>query len=210
MVSTMRCCGKIRILLFVLLFCCAVLPVRAATSITVDGAQLVPNEDGYSLTVNFTINLSSRQEEAVNKGIALYFVADFELTRSRWYWFDEKVVQRSRTVQLSYHALTRQYRLSSGALHQSFATLNEALRVLSRPRLWQVIEKGEVQADVNYLASVRLWLDPSLMPKTFQMSALSDKDWSQSSGWLSWSFTPRESVAQEPSAPVQESGGEGK
>jgi hypothetical protein len=76
------------------------------------------------------------------RGVTLYFVVDFELSRSRWYWLDEQVASRSQTYQLSYHALTRQYRLSSGALHQSFTSLDDAQRILSRLRNWQVIDKG--------------------------------------------------------------------
>ena len=191
----MRCCRRLEsILLCLAVFFCAAFPVRAA-DIAANSAQLVASDDGYSLSANFWVTLNPRLEEAVSKGVVLYFAADFELTRSRWYWFDEKVVQRSRVFQLSYHALTRQYRLSSGALHQSFASLDEALRVLSRVRHWQVIEKGEIRADETYQASVRLRLDPSQMPKTFQVSALSNRDWSQSSEWLPWNFSPSDTGA---------------
>lgn len=190
----MSYCGKLDLLVFWLAMLCAVCSARAA-DIVADSAQLVANDDGYTLAADFKVGLGSRLEEAVNKGVVLHFVAEFELTRSRWYWFDEKVVQRSKTFQLSYHALTRQYRLSSGALHQGFASLDEALRVLSRLRHWQVVEKGEIAADVEYVASARMRLDPSQMAKTFQVSALSNRDWSQSSGWLHWNFSFSEGAA---------------
>jgi hypothetical protein len=77
----------------------------------------------YPVSADFNINLNARLEDAIERGITLYFVVDFELSRSRWYWLDEQVASRSQTYQLSYHALTRQYRLSSGALHQSFTSL---------------------------------------------------------------------------------------
>ena len=191
-VFIMRCCKKLLRSLF-----CGVLLLLAAhaaqaTDISVRSPQLVANEDGYSLAADFNINFNSRLEEAVNKGVVLYFAVDFELTRSRWYWFDEQVIRRSKTFQLSYHALTRQYRLSTGALHQSYATLDEALRVMSHLRNWQVLEKGEIKADQTYLAGLRMRLDLTQMPKTFQVSALSNKDWNLSSDWLRWSFTPSE------------------
>ena len=171
-----------------LAMCFAIASARAA-DIVIQSAQLVASDEGYSLSANFSINLGARLEAVVSKGVDLYFAADFELTRARWYWFDEKVVQRSKTFQLSYHVLTRQYRLSSGGLHQSFASLDDALRVLSRLRHWQVIEKGEVGGGVAYVAATRLRLDPSQMPKTFQVSALSNREWSQSSEWLRWGFS---------------------
>ena len=191
----MRYCRKLEsILLCLAVFFCAAFPVRAA-DIAANSAELVISDDGYSLSANFTVTLNRRLEEAVNKGVVLHFAADFELTRSRWYWFDEKVVRLSKMFQLSYHALTRQYRLSSGALHQSFSSLDETLRVLSRVRHWQVISKEEISADETYLASVRMRLDPSQMPKTFQVSALSNRDWNQSSEWLLWNFSSSESEA---------------
>jgi hypothetical protein len=195
----MRCCRRLLRSLFsgvvLLLVACAAL----ATDISVRNPQLVANEEGYVLAGDFNINFNSRLEEAVNKGIVLYFAVDFELTRSRWYWFDEQIIRRNRTFQLSYHALTRQYRLSTGALHQSYGSLEEALRVMSRVRNWQVLERNEIKADQVYLAGLRMRLDLTQMPKTFQVNALSNKEWSLSSDWLHWSFAPNETVPAVPS-----------
>lgn len=166
-----------------------------AADFGVDGARLDSNDGGYVLSADFRLNLNRRLEDAVNKGVVLYFTVDFELVRSRWYWFDEKRVQRSKTTQLFYHALTRQYRLTTGALHQSFVTLEEALHVLSRVRYWQVIDAGDISGDGDYLAATRIRLDPSLMPKTFQVSALSSRDWNQSSDWLRWKFSATDTAA---------------
>lgn len=202
----MRCCRKFEAFVPSFVLCLAMLlavcSARAA-DIAASNAQLVAGDEGYSLAADFQVTLNPRLEDAVNKGVVLYFTADFELTRSRWYWFDAKIVRRSKTFQLSYHALTRQYRLSSGALHQSFASLDEALRVLSRLRHWQVIEKGEISSDVEYVASARLRLDPSQMAKTFQISALSNRDWSQASGWLHWNFSTSPPSSSESAAPAQ-------
>ena len=167
--------------------CCAVLSVRAA-DIAIQSAQLEASDDGFSLSANFSVSLNRRLEEAVSKGVVLYFAADFELTRARWYWFDQAVVRRSRTFQLSYHALTRQYRLSTGGLHQSFTTLSEAVLVLSRLRNWLVIERSDkgVKPGETYDAAVRLRLDVAQLPRPFQITALGNKDWSLSSDWKSW------------------------
>ena len=99
----------------------------------------------------------------------------------------------SRTFQLSYHALTRQYRLSSGPLHQSFASLDEAVGAMSQLRGWQVIDNKEaIHEDRVYQAALRLRLDLTQMPKTFQVSALSSRDWTLASDWLRWRFVPQE------------------
>lgn len=208
----MRCCAK----LYRSLLCGIVLllaaPFALASGISLRNVQLTPSDDGYSLAVDANINFNTRLEEAVNKGVVLYFAADFELTRPRWYWFDEHVIRRSKTIQLSYHALTRQYRLSTGALHQGYATLEEALLVLSHLRHWQVLDKSEVKPGQTYLAALRLSLDLTQMPKTFQVSALANKDWNLASDWLRWNFSPSEASPPPPPAAVAPApaNGEGK
>ena len=161
-----------------------------AAGISLRGPRLEAEDEGYHLSADFNINFNSRLEEVISRGIVLHFVVDFELTRGRWYWFDEQVIRRSRTYQLSYHALTRQFRVSTGALHQGFATLDEALHVLERLRNWQVIGKNDIVPDTTYLASLRMRLDLSQMPKTFQVSALASSDWDLSSDWQRWNFRP--------------------
>ncbi len=176
---------RLRLCLLALL----VLPWLAwAAEIEVANPQLLPGEDGYVLSADFKFDLNPRLEEAVTKGVVLHFIADFELTKARWYWLDEKLVTRSQTYRLSYHALTRQYRLSTGGLHQSFATLAEAVQVLSRLRNWGVIERGDkgVRPGETYDAALRLRLDVTQLPRPFQISALGNKDWSLASDWKSW------------------------
>jgi len=202
----MRCCRKLlRAFLSGVIMLLAA-QAALAVDLSVRNPQLVANEDGYALSADFNINFNSRLEEAVNKGVVLYFSVDFELSRSRWYWFDEQVIRRNRTYQLSYHALTRQYRLSTGALHQSYASLEEVLRLISRLRNWQVLEKGDVKNEQPYLAGLRMHLDLTQMPKTFQVSALANKDWNLGSEWVRWGFTPSDTVLpvtqQVPAAPT--------
>jgi hypothetical protein len=174
--------------LALLLVCCAGL-ARAQGEVEVKSAALALGEEGYMLNADFTLELSPHLEEVVSRGVPLYFILEFELTRSRWYWFDEALAERSQTYRLSYHALTRQYRLSTGALAQSFATLQEALRILSRVREWQVAEKGALKSGVTYEAAVRLQLDLSQLPKPLQVTAIGRKEWNIGSDWYRWPWT---------------------
>ena len=172
----------------------AMLPVLVlAAEIEITNPQITASEDGFVVSADFGFELNERLEEAVSKGVVLYFVTEFEMTRPRWYWLDEKVVSRNQTHRLSFHALTRQYRLSKGGLHQSFDTLSEALRVLSRLRNWVVIdgraEKPIVQAGDTYTAALRMRLDINQLPRPFQISALGNKDWSLASEWKVWQTT---------------------
>lgn len=172
-----------------LLLLLAFLPALAwAAEIEVRNPGLTLTDEGHALSADFRFDLSPSLEEAVNRGVVLYFVADFELTRERWYWLDEKVVSRSLTYRLSYHALTRQYRLSTGGLHQSFDNLGEALAVLRRLRNWLVIPRDDsrIVAGGSYQVAVRMQLDVRQLPRPFQISALGNKDWTLASDWKTW------------------------
>lgn len=165
------------------------LPMLAwAAEIEIANPQLSAGEDGYVLSADFSLELNPRLEEAVTKGVVLYFVADFELSRPRWYWLDEKLSSRTQTYRLSYHALTRQYRLSTGGLHQSFQSLSEALRMLAHVRNWVVVERGDktIRPGETYQAALRLRLDLNQLPRPFQISALGNRDWSLASEWKTW------------------------
>ena len=170
-------------------------PARAE-GIEISHIALEAGDDGYALDADFEIELGPRLEDAINKGVALYFDVEFELTRKRWYWFDERPVSRKLTLRLSYHALTRQYRISRGALHQSFFSLSDALRVLSRVRSWQVLERAEVGAGSDYQAALRMRLDVAQLPKPFQVNALTSREWHLASEWRRWPLNIRAPVTE--------------
>ncbi|MCD6043084.1 MAG: hypothetical protein K0R40_2687, partial [Burkholderiales bacterium] len=120
-------------------------------------------EEGMVLDADFSFELSPRLADMVANGVPLYFSVDFELTRQRWYWFDENTASRRLQLGLSYHALTRQYRLATGPLQQTYATLEEALQGLMRVRNWLVLDRTVSFADTDYQAAVRMRLEVTLL-----------------------------------------------
>ena len=155
-------------------------------------AQLEAVEEGLILNADFAFDLSQRLEEAVANGVPLYFRVEFELSRPRWYWFDDNAVSASLQLRLSYHALSRTYRLSTGLLQQNFATLEEALNVMKRVRNWLVADRTVTFSDADYEARVRLRLDPAMLPKPFQLSALTSRELQLESPWKRFSVRPRQ------------------
>ncbi len=157
-------------------------PARA-NDIDVREVALRAVEDGLALDVDFDFVLTPRLSEVVSNGVPLYFLVEFELGRRRWYWFDERTASARLQLRLSYHALSRQYRLSSGLLQQNFASLEEALNVLKRIRGWLVVERTVGFSDVEYDAAVRMRLDSQQLPKPFQLSALTSRELQLESSW---------------------------
>lgn len=199
------------VLPLLLLLVVALLPVDTAHAegIQVKRAVLEAAEEGYQLNADFEITLNPTLEQALQKGIVLYFVTDFELVNPRWYWLDEKVAHSELQEALSYYALTRQYRLSRGALSQNFDTLEEALQILSRLRNRTVAEGVALKKEATYVATLRMRLDVSRLPKPFQIEALSSRDWNLGSGKAQWNVTfPSPSLP--PSQLPQKPPGEGK
>lgn len=162
-------------------------PALAADRIEVTSAKLAlvveGGEPGVTIDADFDFELPYVLEDAVNRGIALYFVVDFELYRERWYWFDRQLAQRTLTYRLTYSALTRQYRLARGSLALPFDTLAEALATMRRVRGWKVLERGTLRPDEDYRAQLRMRLDTSQLPKPFQINALTNRDWTLASDW---------------------------
>ena len=162
-----------------------------AEGIEVRNAAVVPDDDGWTLEADFDIQFSPRLEEAINRGVPLYFVVEFEAARPRWYWLDEKPVQVSQTYKISYTPLLRQYRLSVGNnLYQNFTRLDEVTRVLSRLRGWHVADKGALKKDTTYQAGLRMRLDTAQLPKPFQVNAIASRDWTLASDWQRWTINP--------------------
>jgi hypothetical protein len=157
--------------------------VRRAVVSTVDDHSLL-------LEADIDIVLSAPLEDALHKGIPLYFLLEFEMVRSRWYWFNDKAVSRQQQYRLQFNALTRQYRIGVGAFYQNFPTLNEALQVMSRVRRREDFEPGALSKGTSYMAGLRLRLDTSQLPKPFNLNALGSREWNLGSDWMRWTVTP--------------------
>ncbi len=172
------------------LLAAAFAPLAQAEGIAVKSATLEATDDGWQLEADFDVQFSPRLEEAVNRGVALYFVVEFELSRPRWYWFDQKPVQHTQTDKITYTPLLRQYRLSVGSVYQNFTRFEEVTRVLSRLRGVHVADSMALKRDVTYQAAVRMRLDTSQLPKPFQVNAIASRDWTLTSDWHRWSISP--------------------
>lgn len=155
------------------------------------------SDDSYLLSANFDIRLMFVVEQALEQGVPLYFVSEFTLTRPHWYWFDEVVAHNEQTTRLSYNALTRQYRITRGALYQNFASMNDALRIIGHQAAEPIpanqlndgggyISEKLFKKDNNYVAAARLHLDVTQLPKPLQVNALTAEEWNMDSDWYRW------------------------
>lgn len=160
-----------------------VIPVRSTDLRIEDGEVL--------LSAQFDLSLTPPLEEALQKGIALYFTLEFDLARPRWYWADEKVAQWSITYRVSWNELTRQYRVASGPLAGgSFETSEDVQRFIGRITSRPVARADALSKGARYEAAVRMKLDSNQLPKPFQLNALTSHEWQLASEWHRWTFIP--------------------
>ena len=161
-----------------------------AESILARNASLESGEEGWLLSGDFDITLSAPVEEALSKGITLFFVLELEVNRARWYWFDQRSGITAQSYRLAYNTLTRQYRLSAGTLFKNFTTLQEALSVLGRVRRRPMLPAAALVPGSVYTAAVRMRLDLSQLPRPFQASPFAAREWNLASDWLRFPVSP--------------------
>ncbi len=166
-------------------------PALAGEGIELAEASLEATDDGYRLSSQFAVELTRSLEDALMRGVPLYFNLQVEVSRPRWYWFDEVAIRATRKIRLSYNLLTQQYRASiDGSLHRNFSRLDDMLALLRRPGRWLIAEPAALERDAAYTVSIQLALDVSQLPRPIQVSAMGSGDWRLSSGWNRFSFRP--------------------
>jgi hypothetical protein len=148
--------------------------------------QLERGDEGILLSAYVKFELPPIIDDALDKGIPMFFVADAVLYRDRWYWYDKPVASASRHMRLSYQPLTRRWRLvvsptaigNSGlALGQTFDTREEALAAVQRISHWKIADANAIDPEARHNVDFRFRLDVSQLPRPFQIGAVGHDDW---------------------------------
>ncbi len=148
-------------------------------------------EAALYLTAQLKLELGPAVEDALVKGLAVHFVAEAEVLRDRWYWYDRKVGAATRYYRLAFQPLTRRWRLNvsnepisgtglAGSISQNFETLSEALDVVRRQSGWKVADMAELDAEARQYLTYRFRLDISQLPRPFQIAAGNQSEWNVS------------------------------
>jgi hypothetical protein len=156
-------------------------PVTEITQLRVERT-----DDGVLLSANVKFELPPVIDDALAKGIPMFFVAEAVIFRDRWYWYDKQVSVAARHMRLSFQPLTRRWRLvvsptpigNSGlALGQTFDTREEAMAAVQHISHWRVGESTDLDPEARYNVDFRFRLDVSQLPRPFQIGAVGHADW---------------------------------
>jgi len=154
--------------------------VPAITVERVDGNLL--------LSAHFQFDLPAVVEDALYKGIPIYFVAQADLLRDRWYWANKTIASKQRRMRLAYHPLTRRWRLNMGSgdmpddtqgltLSQSFESLGEAMASVTRISRWKIADEQDLKPERTHIVEFSFQLDTSQLPRPLQIGTLGQSDW---------------------------------
>lgn len=170
---------------------CLLAPAAWATQVTspeVDDLRIERSDEGVYLSAALQFDLPELAEDALYKGIPMFFVADAVVLRDRWYWSDRQVAEATRYFRLSYQPLTRRWRLNispvpitnSGlgvVLGQNFDNFADALASIQRISHWKIAEGSEIKGDALHTVNFRFRLDMSQLPRPFQIGAVGRSGW---------------------------------
>lgn len=143
-------------------------------------------DEGVLLSATVRFDLPPVVDDALSKGIPMYFVAEASIFRDRWYWTDKRVATATRHFRLAYQPLTRRWRLQASAspigtaglvLGQNFDTREEALASLQRISGWRIADANALDTDTMHTVDFRFRLDVSQLPRPFQIGAVGQADW---------------------------------
>ena len=145
----------------------------------VELASLSTSRQEGALTLDFAVRVTptTTVEDALQRGVPIYFVAQAELKRSRWYWRDERVARVTRSWRVAYQPLTNTWRVGLGGLHQTLGSLAEALSTASRSAGWRLADLNQLDPDKSYTVEFSYRLDTAQLPGPIQFGLVGQSDW---------------------------------
>jgi len=158
------------------------LTVWAPGGVRAQGVELAAlelrREDG-ELVLDFEVRIAPPKgvEDALQRGVPVYFVAQASLYRQRWYWRDERIARVTRSWRIAYQPLTSTWRVGFGGFNQNFQTLAEALSTVSRSSRWKVAELAQLDPDSRHYLEFSYRLDNSQLPSPLQIGLGGQADW---------------------------------
>ena len=166
--------------------------LASAEAVELSQLRLERGDDGVYLSAVVQFEMPPGVEDVLDKGIAVYFVAEAELYRERWYWTDRKIAHAARYMRLSFQPLTRRWRVNSSplplnsagaavALAQNFDSMDEALAAIKGvARLRLTGDAADIADEPEYPVVFRFRLDNSQLPRPFQIGVVGQADWNLS------------------------------
>ncbi len=156
---------------------CMALAAGPAAAQGVELTTLQANRAEGVLSLDFAarITLPRAVEDALQRGVPVYFVASADVFRPRWYWRDERMARVVRTWRVVFQPLTSTWRVSLGGLNQSYPSLPDALTAISRGSNWKLMDPAPL--DPGHYIEFSYRLDNSQLPSPMQIGLGGQAGW---------------------------------
>ena len=153
-------------------------PPARASAPELTAFELTRDEDGVYLSYAVEFDLGRSVDDALVKSVPLFFVAEAEVFRDRWYWRDRRVAHAVRTWRIVYQPLTSTYRVTTiGGLSQTYPTRVEAIASFSRGARWKIAEPGQLDEGGRHYLEFHYRLDTTQLPRPMQIGISGEPDW---------------------------------
>lgn len=152
-------------------------PALHAEGIELGTLTVVRAEEGLLLDYDTRFELPAAVEDALLKGVPLYFVAEAVVYRPRWYWRDKSVSRSVRNWRLTWQPLTRRYRLNLGSVSEHYDTVADALGAVQRASRWKLASTAALADETSLYLEFSLRLDTSQLPRPLQIGFGSQSEW---------------------------------
>ena len=152
-------------------------PGTGAEPLELAQLEVLNTDQGLLIDFDTRFELPNGVEDALQKGVALHFVAEAQVLQERWYWRDRRVAQAARTWRVAYQPLTFSYRVNFGGLGQTYPTLAEALRTVQRSTGWRIAEPLPANDDGKYRVEFSYRLDRDQLPRPLQIGVGNSPEW---------------------------------
>jgi Domain of unknown function (DUF4390) len=156
-------------------------PAVRAQGIELSTLKASRTDSELALEFAVRINLPRTVDDALRRGVPIYFVAQAELFRHRWYWRDERVASVARSWRIAYQPLTNSWRVGLAGLNQTQPTLADALNAASSSAGWKLADLSQLDPGKSYYIEFSYRLDTSQLPGPMQFGLTglaSPSDWS--------------------------------
>jgi len=166
--------------------------VASHADVAVEATQFRVDRVGEEVTLSAQLRfeLPAAVEDALLKGIPVYFAVEADVLRERWYWTDKKIAGAARNMRLAYQPLTGQWRLNvvtgaapagelvaANAPSQTFFTLAEAMATVKQFARWRIAGLSDNDPSSKYRVEFRFWLDTNQLPRPFQIGVMAQSEW---------------------------------
>lgn len=161
---------------------------QADTPVELQALKLELQDSALYMSGTWQFEMPTALEDALLKGITLYFVTEVDITQERWYFYNQRVAHAERHARLFYQPLTRRWRVNispqpfnvSGlgvSLGQSYDSAEDALSAVRRLVQWRIANATDYNPDAKQNISISFKLDLKQLPRPLQIGAAGQSDW---------------------------------